>query len=47
MASTARVGGAGIGWRHPHYEAVLRERVAEGHSVESWARGVLDAAGLA
>ena len=25
----------------------LRERVAEGHSVQSWARGILDAAGLA
>jgi glycosyltransferase involved in cell wall biosynthesis len=25
----------------------LRERVREGHSVESWARGVLDAAGIA
>jgi glycosyltransferase involved in cell wall biosynthesis len=24
----------------------LRERVEEGHSVESWARGVLEAAGL-
>ena len=24
----------------------LRERVAEGHSVQSWARGILDAAGL-
>jgi glycosyltransferase involved in cell wall biosynthesis len=26
--------------------ARLRERVAEGHSVESWARGILGAAGL-
>jgi glycosyltransferase involved in cell wall biosynthesis len=26
---------------------VLRQRVEEGHSVESWARGVLDAAGIA
>ncbi len=25
----------------------LRERVAEGHSVQSWARGILDAAGIA
>jgi glycosyltransferase involved in cell wall biosynthesis len=25
----------------------LRERVAESHSVQSWARGILDAAGLA
>ena len=24
----------------------LRERVAAGHSVQSWARGILDAAGL-
>jgi glycosyltransferase involved in cell wall biosynthesis len=24
----------------------LRERVAAGHSVESWARGILDAAGM-
>jgi hypothetical protein len=24
----------------------LRERVAEGHSAQSWARGILDAAGI-
>ena len=36
MSPTAR---AAVGRR-------LRERVAAGHSVKSWARGILDAAGL-
>lgn len=39
LASVSATGRAGLGSR-------LRERVRGGHSVETWARGVLDAAGI-
>ncbi len=43
MAQRAPAAGAGIGWRHPHYEAVLRERPAAGflevHSENFFAEG--------